>query len=253
MAFPYSFSLEGQHVAVAGGSGLIGGAIVRACADLGATVTLLDLHEPKEPLGQARFIPFNVGDFAKPSETIRRLEEKTSPIDAWINSAYPHTATYCTPEAEAADAVESWRAEIDLQLNSACIWNTAVAEFMANRNGGVILAVSSIYGVVAPDFSSYSESVGTPAIYAAAKGGLIAHTRFLSSRFAPKVRANVICPGGVFRNQPEDFLKRYAARTCSGRLAKPEEIGAPAAFLVSKAASYITGAVLMVDGGLTAL
>ncbi|MCG8670374.1 MAG: SDR family oxidoreductase, partial [Pseudomonadales bacterium] len=85
------------------------------------------------------------------------------------------------------------------------------------------------------------------------KGGLIAHTRYLATLWGAKgVRVNAIAPGGVERDQPAAFQHAYGLRTPLGRMARPEEIGAPIAFLASNAASYITGTVLPIDGGWTA-
>ena len=82
------------------------------------------------------------------------------------------------------------------------------------------------------------------------KGGVIAYSKFLASYYRSKgIRVNVVSPGGVFNNQDRDFLKRYSEKTLMGRMAKPEEIGWPVVFLASDAASYITGTVLVVDGG----
>jgi NAD(P)-dependent dehydrogenase (short-subunit alcohol dehydrogenase family) len=109
--------------------------------------------------------------------------------------------------------------------------------------------------MVAPDFSIYEgTSMTTPAAYAAIKGGLIAHTRYLAAYFGRQnVRANVISPGGVHAAQPDTFVAAYARRTALGRMARAEEIGPPVVFLCSSAASYVTGAVIPVDGGWTAI
>ena len=141
-----------------------------------------------------------------------------------------------------------------MQLTATCVAATAAAKLMARSGGGAIINVASIYGVVGPDFSIYGDGPSVCAApYAAIKGGLINHTRYLASYFGRKgVRANVICPGGVFDGQDPGFVKRYGARTpLPGRMAEPAEL-VERPFLASKAASYITGATIMVDGGWTA-
>jgi NAD(P)-dependent dehydrogenase (short-subunit alcohol dehydrogenase family) len=144
---------------------------------------------------------------------------------------------------------------VDLQLNSYCLLGEHAAQAMAQRRGGSIINIASIYGMVGPDFHVYEGTEMTmPAAYSAVKGGVIAHTRFLASRYgASGVRVNAICPGGVAAGQPASFVNAYEMRTPLGRMAQAEEIGPPTVFLASNASSYITGAVLPVDGGWTAI
>ena len=94
--------------------------------------------------------------------------------------------------------------------------------------------------------------MGNPAAYAASKGGLLQLTRWLSTTLAPSVRANAISPGGVYRNQPISFVKRYEARTPLGRMATEEDIVGAVVYLASDLSTYVTGQNLIVDGGWTA-
>jgi NAD(P)-dependent dehydrogenase (short-subunit alcohol dehydrogenase family) len=118
-----------------------------------------------------------------------------------------------------------------------------------------IINVSSIYGVVAPDFEIYSGTDMTSAApYSAIKAGIINFSRYAASYYGKYgIRVNSICPGGVFDNQNKIFIENYSKRTPLGRLAKTAEIAAPILFLASDAASYITGATVMVDGGWTCI
>jgi NAD(P)-dependent dehydrogenase (short-subunit alcohol dehydrogenase family) len=91
-------------------------------------------------------------------------------------------------------------------------------------------------------------------VYTAAKGGILMYTKYLASYYgASGVRVNCVCPGGVANNQPEPFTGRYNARTPLRRMADPAEIAPAVAFLLADASSYVTGAALAVDGGLTAV
>lgn len=113
-----------------------------------------------------------------------------------------------------------------------------------------IVNIGSIYGVLGSDPSLYegTEVEPTPAWYAASKGALIALTKWQATNFAP-VRSNAVCPGGIFRGHSEEFNKRYSKRVPLGRMATEDDIVGPVLFLCSDAARYITGQVLMVDGG----
>ena len=255
-------SLRARISIVAGGLGQIGSAVTRQLSRAGSHVIVLDLCEgrEKEFLGSEDAgggeVSYEHGDITKPEcaeERIRELEERYGNIHVWINGAYARTADWGNTLEEVT--IQSWRQNVDMQLNSCCLWANAIAKCMARRDGGSIVNVSSIYGVVAPDFTVYEGSEMTsPAAYSAIKGGIVAYTRYLASYYGRRnVRVNVVCPGGVFNNQPETFVARYNERTLLGRMARPEEIAGPVAFLASEAASYITGAILMVDGGWTAI
>lgn len=116
-----------------------------------------------------------------------------------------------------------------------------------------IVNIASIYAVLGPDPRMYdgTEVEPAPAWYAAAKGALIALTRYQATTLAP-VRSNAVCPGGIFRGHSPEFTRQYSARVPLNRMATEDDIVGPVLFLASDAAAYITGAVLMVDGGYSA-
>ena len=116
-----------------------------------------------------------------------------------------------------------------------------------------IVNIGSIYGVLGNDPKLYegTEVPPTPAWYAASKGAMVALTKWQSTNLAP-VRSNCICPGGIFRGHSDNFNRGYAAKVPLGRMATEDDIVGPVLFLCSDAARYITGQVLMVDGGYSA-
>ena len=89
------------------------------------------------------------------------------------------------------------------------------------------------------------------AAYAASKGGLIQLTRWLATSLAPDIRVNCVSPGGIFRNQPENFIERYKTMTPLGRMAQEEDFRGVFAYLASDLSKYVTGQNLVVDGGWT--
>jgi NAD(P)-dependent dehydrogenase (short-subunit alcohol dehydrogenase family) len=113
-----------------------------------------------------------------------------------------------------------------------------------------IINIGSIYGVLGNDPKTYdgTEIEPTPAAYAASKGALIALTKWQATNLAP-ARSNCVCPGGIYRGHSDLFRRRYEARVPLGRMASEKDIVGPVVFLASDAARYITGQVLMVDGG----
>ncbi|WP_374630824.1 SDR family oxidoreductase [Ferrovibrio sp.] len=254
------FDLVGRTAYVTGGLGLIGGAICEGLQQAGARVVAL---EPAAVLaGRHGVLPsgyvteaFSATDAAVFAASLPGLYARHGRPAIWVNAAYPRTANWgASRQKTVLQEAEDWRSNVDLQLNAVCLLSAAVAADMSKAGGGSLINIASIYGVVGPDFSIYEGlDMTTPPAYSAIKGGMIAYTRYLATYYgAQGVRANVICPGGVANNQPAGFVQNYSRRTPLGRLAQPEEVAGPVVFLASDAASYVTGSVLMADGGWTA-
>ena len=147
-------------------------------------------------------------------------------------------------------SVETWRRAIEVNLTAVFDLSQGLHSLLKASKGGSIINIASIYGMNGVDWSLYEgTSMSNPAAYAASKGGLIQLTRWLATTIAPEVRVNAIAPGGIFRNQPEGFVKRYEAKTPLGRMATEEDFRGAIAYLSSDLSRYVTGHVLMVDGG----
>jgi len=256
------FSLNGKRTAITGGLGLIGKAIVKVFFDLGSEIIILDINYKSGTRFLSKFgnnnrqifyENFDITNLDKISVNIANLEKKYGPIDIWINNAYPRTTDWGNKLEDVS--VASWRQNIDMQLNSYCLCSNEISKKMSKRKKGSIINVSSIQGVNAPDFSIYEgTNMSSPAAYTAIKGGILMYSKYLASYYGKQcIRVNVVCPGGVFNKQPKIFISKYNKKTLLGRMAQPEEIAYPIAFLGSDAASYITGTVLMIDGGWTTI
>lgn len=252
------FSLSGRTAAVAGGLGKIGRGVVKALTAQGARVFVLDveaaLAADRDALTEgAEFRSFDATLVDAAIARINAIDGEVGGLDVWVNCAYPKTPGWATGREDAS--VEAFRGAVDAQLTGPLLFAEAVARRMAERGRGSIVQIGSTYGMVSPDFLMYDGlPMGTPSAYSAVKGGIVGHMRWLAGRYGRQgVRVNIVCPGGIEWNQPEEFKRRYNAHTMLGRMARGDEIGGPVAFLASDAASYVTGAVLMADGGWTAL
>lgn len=250
------FSLKGKKAVVTGGAGLLGSQSVIALAQAGAQVMIADAKMDKaQQLArqlQQEAVDFNIADIENLQKNITALVKKLGGVDIWINSAYARTADWGAKVEEIT--YQSWRENVDLQLNSYALSSKYVAEHMKGK-GGSIINFGSIYGMVGPDFSVYEGTDLTmPMAYAVIKGGVANLTRYLASYFGKyNIRVNAVCPGGVFDDQNPRFVENYSKKTPLQRMAKAEEIAPVVLFLASEAASYVTGTVLMVDGGWTAI
>ena len=130
-------------------------------------------------------------------------------------------------------------------------------DLMAESGSGSIVNVASIQGEVGPDPSLYRGLDRQPFVpdYFFHKGGMINFTRFVASYYGPaEVRCNCVSPGGIrILPEPDEFVRRYSARTMLNRMAEARDVAAAILYLASDASSYVTGANLVVDGGYTVM
>lgn len=250
------FDLTDEVVVVAGGAGRIGPAVCRALADHGAEVVVADVDEETGETVAAEvggeFLACDVTDDAAVEALFDHVAETYGRLDVQVNMAYPRDETYGTRFEERP--VESWRRQMDLQLNSCAALCRGAIRTMEGQDSGTIVNFGSTYGVQAPDFSVYREAemAPSPAHYSASKGAILNLTRYLASYLGDRgVRVNAVSPGGVFDEQDPAFVERYEANTPLGRMADPEDIAGAVVYLASDAASYVTGHNLVVDGGWT--
>jgi 2-deoxy-D-gluconate 3-dehydrogenase len=152
--------------------------------------------------------------------------------------------------------LEQWQRALEVNLTGAMLCCQAVSKPMLAAGKGVIINISSIYGLVAPDQRLYEEDGKPPQFkpvyYSVTKAGILGLTKYLAAYYAGKsIRVNALSPGGVYNEHEDTFLKKYAARSVMGRMAGKDELNGALLFLASDASSYMTGANLVLDGGWT--
>lgn len=250
------FSCKGKTAMVTGGAGLIGRGIVKALHEFGAEVYIADIDKNKaDELIKDVAVKFVYLDITSDDSIQKALAEvikNSGKIDILVNCAYPRTKDWGMKFENIP--FSSWKINLDNHLGGYFLCCQKAAEQMKAKGGGAIINLSSIYGVVAPDFSIYEGTEMTmPAAYSAIKGGIISLTRYIATYYGSyNVRANTISPGGIFDNQPESFVERYTKKTPLKRMAVPDDIIGAVIFLASDASSYITGQNILIDGGWTA-
>jgi len=235
-------SLEGRTALVTGASRGIGRSIALELGQAGADVVVGYQSATEE----AEAVAADAGgravqaDIADP-EDARRLVEEAGDVDILVNNA---GLTRDGLIARMPD--DDWRAVLETNLSGAFYTCRATARGMMRRRRGAIVNVSSIVGVH-----------GNPGQtnYAASKAGLIGLTKALARELGSRgVRANVVAPGYVETRLtevlPEELRQSMLASTPLGVFGKTEDVAAAVRFLVSDAAAFITGEVLLVDGGL---
>jgi 3-oxoacyl-[acyl-carrier protein] reductase len=235
-------SLVGKTALVTGASRGIGRAVAIELAAGGATVVVGYRSGQDEAEGVAgeiggRAVQADVSDAA----SALALVEAAGDIDILVNNA---GLTRDGLLARMSD--DDWRTVIDTNLSSVFYTCRAVARPMMKKRAGAIVNVSSIVGV----HGNWGQTN-----YAASKAGIIGFTKSLAKELGSRnVRANVVAPGYVKTQLtdvlPEEATKAMVANTPLGRVAEPAEVAGAVRFLASDAAAFITGEVLLVDGGL---
>lgn len=243
--------LKDKVIIVTGGSGLIGSTIIRACKELDAIVINAELNV-ETSIADLTF-KCDVTDESSVEELIKFVLHNFKRIDGLVNNAYPRTKDW--GEKFENIPIESWKRNVDMQLNSVFMLCQKILPIMQEQRSGSIVNISSIYGVVGPDFGVYKGTEMTmPAAYSAIKGGLINFSKYLASYYGEyNVRVNCVSPGGILDNQPISFVKRYEDRVPMKRLGLPTDIAPGVCFLLSDGSNYITGQNLIIDGGWTAI
>ena len=237
---------EDRVVIVTGGTRGIGQGIARSFLQSGCVVVICSRTEPEAPLREgdntAVFVQADVRDVASIEQMTDYCVERWGRIDVLINNAGG------SPFADAATASPRFsQAIIELNLIAPLNCAQAVHKIMQRQEGGgVIVNIASVSGV--------RPSPGTAA-YGAAKAGLINLTKSLAIEWAPNVRVNAVAPGLIRTEQShlhygdEQGVERVAKTVPAQRLGSPDDVGALCVFLASDDASYISGAVVQIDGG----
>lgn len=235
---------------VTGGSGLIGSEVMRELRDKGYRPVNFDLSVQND-LGNGTW----QCDITNPESVNRAIKEVVDAygsIDGLVNNAYPRTSDWGKPVDEIL--IESWKKNVDMQMNSVFYITQQVLQQMVERKSGSVVNIASIYGVVGNDPTLYENTgISAPAAYSAIKGGLINLTRYLASHYGQHgIRVNALSPGGIFDHQDPKFVEAYERRVPMRRMGTPNDIAPVVQFLLSDDAKYVTGQNIVVDGGYTA-
>ena len=270
------FSVKGKVCIVTGGGGLLGWKHAEAILEGDGIPALIDVVQSgldkvekvlKNDYGRDTEIRTFVADITKRDalEKVRDiLLNDYGHIDVLINNAANN------PKVEGGSKnlgaiqfvnfpVEIWNRDIEVGLTGAMICAQVFGEVMERQCSGVVINISSDYGLIAPDQRVYrkdglpdAQQIIKPVSYSVVKHGIIGLTKYLAVYWASKgIRVNTLCPASLYNGQDKEFVNKLSQLIPLGRLSDPDEYVCTMLYLISDAATYMTGATVVVDGGRT--
>ncbi|MCZ2484748.1 oxidoreductase [Aquirufa antheringensis] len=242
------FSIKNKIIVVTGGNGLLGRQIITTIRENGAIAISVDIKFDQQ--GEDDFV-MDITIEKSVKSVVETIVKKYNRIDGWVNNAYPRTNDWGNKFEDIL--IESWRKNVDMHLNGYFLCCQVVLNQMKKQGFGSLINMSSIYGLIGPDFTIYDGTEMTmPAAYSAIKGGLNNLSRYLASYYGKfQIRVNTISPGGIFDNQPDVFVKNYNDKVPLKRMGTPKDIVSAVYYLLADESSYVTGHNLVIDGGWT--
>lgn len=257
-----TFDLNDKTVLITGGYGYLGKAVTESLVYHGGTVYVLARSEEKynqafldhpENGKKLFFAECDISNTQSVKSCFRKIADDTGNIDVLINNAF-----YLSGQDPLAMTDEEWGHGIEGTLNSAYRTIREVIPYLKKSNAPRIINVSSMYGMVAPDFSVYDESPRflNPPHYGAAKAGIIQLSRYYASFLGHEgITVNSVTPGPYPSKKvqkDQGFIEALEQKTCLKRIGQPKDLAGAFVYLASDAAGYVTGQNIIVDGGWTA-
>ncbi|MDR1181684.1 MAG: SDR family oxidoreductase [Bacteroidales bacterium] len=254
-----SFSLKNKIAIITGGYGHLGRAMSEALNEAGATVVVAGRSKEKfdsifTGKSNYHFAEIDIADTKSIQNCFKKVENEFGAINVLLNNACYVASGGKIPE-EITD--KEWQASVAGVLGSVFKCIREIVPIM-KAGGGSIINISSMYGIVSPDFSIYEggcSSFFNPADYGASKAGVIQLTKYFATYLIKNnINVNCISPGTfpsptVQKNF--DFVNHLTKKNPAHRIGNPEDLKGAVVFLASEASKYIVGQNIIVDGGWT--
>lgn len=252
--------LEDKVVVITGGAGLLGRVFVETVVANGGTAVIADISQ--------QAIDSAISDLSKNysfellegvvvditskdsiQNAIVSLKDKFGKVDALVNNAYPRNKNYGRKFEDVE--YEDFCDNVSMHLGGYFLITQQFAEFFKAQGHGNVVFISSIYGVVAPDFSVYEgTSMTMPVEYAAIKSALLHLAKYIAVYYAGNnIRCNSLCPGGIENGQPQKFLDEYKKKCLTKGMLDSKDMGGTLLYLLSDDSKYLNGQTIVVDDG----
>ena len=241
------FNFRNKIVVITGSSGQLGNKFCEFYKNNGSKVYCLDIHQSKKKFA---FIKCDVSDEKQVKKSIELIYEKEKKINIFINNAGISIFNNYNLRTK-----KEFLKILEVNLLSSFLSIKYLSQKAKKSHKLKIVNISSIYGILTPDFKIYSKGDRfSPEVYGASKAGLISLTTYYANLLAKKnININSISPGGVknLKRQKKKFIYNYVKNVPKNRMANPEDFLTCLAFLTSDGSEYTTGQNIIIDGGLS--
>lgn len=269
------FDISGKKCVITGGSGLLGKIHAEAVLIGGGIPILLgrsqeNLENAANGLlksgykGTVEYFACDITDKEQLENVCEKIVSLYGGVDILINNAANNPKVEDSFKVSDSNgfvsfSLDAWNDDLRVGLTGALMCCQVFGRLMEKQNSGVILNISSDYGIIAPDQRMYENgdpSVGPqkikPVSYSVVKHGIIGLTKYLATYWAGKgIRCNTLCPSGVYNGQDDCFVSKYTNTIPLGRMSKPDDYTGSVLYMISDASSFMNGATVVVDGGRT--
>jgi len=240
-------NLKNKFCLVTGSNGYLGKAICQKLIKLGAIVIHTDIKKNKIKSKNSFFYSADLTSKKEIDILIKKINKKFKKIDVLVNNAGYVPESNIDKKNDKLIYNEEYT---KLNLNNTIYLTEGIMQSLKKSNAGSIINICSIYSFLAYDYNLYKgTAMKNPLAYGVSKAGLMHYTKMLSTSLAPKIKVNSISPGGIFRNQPKKFVKKYLLKTPMNRMGNENDVANAVIFFASELSNYITGQNLVVDGG----
>ena len=250
-----SLNLNNKNIVITGGNGFLGSQITNALLNEKANVYIIDIKKPKKKTS-AKYFESDITNEQDLKKILKFFKLKKIKIDVLINNAaidYSPLKSKKNNFKLEAFPNNLWDKDISVSLKGSYLCTKVFGSYMSKFKKGSIINVSSDLGIIAPDQRIYKNSgFVKPVTYSVVKHGIIGLTKYTASYWGEKnIRCNAIAPGGIYNNQDSSFVKKINQLIPLGRMAKKNEYNGLILFLCSDLSSYMTGSIIVADGGRT--
>lgn len=265
------FDLTGKNIIVTGAYGLIGKEICDAFSSAGANVIISDIVNEEILKNYARKLSqkystknmgifLDITDLESIKSGVENILNHYNSIDVLVNNAaidakFDENIININPTRFENYPINELEKSLDVNITGTVKITKEVVKNMLENKKGNIINVTSTYAIVAPDQRLYKKpgeekQIYKPVDYIITKSFIPGFSRYLAALYAKDgIRVNTIVPHGIYNKHDKDFLKRFSERSPLSRMCRVEELRGPFIFLASDSSSYMTGSLLIVDGG----